>query len=342
VSSDNENKSAIMKSTAKRFFPLLLGLLLIATLDMAQAQSREDAILAFNEGLEKIQSGDRAAAINSFKQAIDISNRVGSEADDIRGRAQSQVPRLQLAIASDLYRERRYEDAIKGFQEAREYAQRFGDTQIQRAAEGNIPIIYFVMGNNAFRANNHDQALVYYNRSLEYNPNNPKPHYSKGLVFRAQENVDDALDSFDRAIQLALQTNDQQTEREAEAAARDMLVFRAAKMIEAGQARRAIPLLERSMQYDAEHANTYYRMAEAFNLTGNWDRAIASANDALRYERGGRVDRAKIYFELGTAYKNMGNNQLACDNFRQAAFGSFRSAAEHQIEHELKCNGGTR
>jgi tetratricopeptide (TPR) repeat protein len=336
------NKSGIMKSTANTFFALLFGLLLVTSLDVTQAQSREDAILAFNEGLEKVQSGSRAEAIESFKKAIQISNSVGSEADDIRGRAQSQVPRLQLAIASDLYRERRFEEAIQSFQQAREYAQRFGESQIQRAAEGNIPIIYLVMGNNEYRGGNQEKALEYYNKSLEQNPNNPKPHYQKGLVFRAQDNIDEALNSFDRAIQLALQTGDDQTEREAEAAARDMLVFRSAKLIEAGQARRAIPLLERSLQYDSEHAAAYYRMAEAHNLMGNWDQAISAANESLRYEKGGRVDRAKIYFELGTAYKNKGNVQLACDNFAQAAFGSFRSAAEHQIEHELKCNGGTR
>jgi tetratricopeptide (TPR) repeat protein len=342
MSAVNFNESGIMKSTAKSFLSLLCGLLLIAMLDVSQAQSREDAILAFNEGLEKVQSGSRAEAIESFKKAIEISNRVGSEADDIRGRAQSQVPRLQLAIASDLYRERRYEDAIQGFQQAREYAQRFGESQIQRAAEGNIPIIYLVMGNNEYRGGNQDKALEYYNKSLEQNPNSPKPHYQKGLVYRAQENTDEALDSFDRAIQLALQTGDEQTERESEAAARDMLVFRSAKLIEAGQARRAVPLLERSLQYDSEHAPAYYRMAEAHNLMGNWDQAISAGNESLRYEKGGRVDRAKIYFELGTAYKNKGNIQLACDNYQQAAFGTFRSAAEHQIEHEIKCNGGTR
>lgn len=331
-----------MKSIAKSFFPLLCGLLLITMLDMSQAQSREDAILAFNEGLEKVQNGNRVEAIDAFKKAIEISTNVGAEADDIRSRAQNQVPRLQLAIASDLARERNFEDAIEAFQEAREYAQRFGDNQSLRAAEGNIPIIYSIMGNTEYRAGNQEKALEYYNKSLELNPNNPKPHYSKGLVYRAQENTDDALDSFDRAIQLALQTGDEQTEREAEAAARDMLVYRSAKLIEGGQARRAVPLLERSLQYDAEHAATYYRMAEAHNLMGNWDQAITAGNDALRYETGGRVDRAKIYFELGTAYKNKGNNQLACDNYAQAAFGSFRSAAEHQIEHELKCNGETR
>lgn len=331
-----------MKSTAKSFLSLLCGLLLIAMLDVSQAQSREDAIIAFNEGLEKVQSGSRADAIESFKKAIEISNSVGSEADDIRGRAQSQVPRLQLAIASDLYRERKFEEAIQGFQQAREYAERFGESQIQRAAEGNIPIIYLVMGNNEYRGGNHEQALEYYDESLELNPNNPKPHYQKGLVYRSQENIDEALASFDRAIQLALQTGDEQTERESEAAARDMLVFHSAKLIEAGQARRAVPHLERSLQYDSEHAATYYRMAEAHNLMGNWDQAITAANESLKYESGGRVDRAKIYFELGTAYKNKGNVQLSCDNYRQAAFGGFRSAAEHQIEHELKCNGGTR
>jgi tetratricopeptide (TPR) repeat protein len=311
-------------------------------LDISQAQSREDAILAFNEGLEKVQNGNRSDAIESFKEAINISNRVGSEADDIRTRAQNQVPRLQLAIASELARERKFEEAIQAFEEAKEYAQSFGDNQSLRAAEGNIPIIYTIMGNNAYRAGNQEQALDYYNQSLEMNPNNPKPHYSKGLVFRSQENTEEALGSFDRAIQLALQTGDTQTEREAETAARDMLVFQSAKLIEAGQARRAAPLLERSLQYDAEHAATFYRMAEAHNLMGNWDEAISAGNNALQHESGGRVDRAKIYFELGTAYKNKGNVQLACDNYSQAAFGSFRSAAEHQIEHELKCNGGTR
>jgi hypothetical protein len=50
---------------------------------------------------------------------------------------------------------------------------------------------------------------------------------------------------------------------------------------------------------------------------------------------------AKIYFELGMAYKGLGQKENACSAFENARYGDFTDPANHELQFELKCEGHT-
>ena len=356
----------------KRIFQVttLIALFLAAGFaNESMAQSKEEAyntykgaVEVYNRGLAQADSAMFDQAIASFsqavslsQQAIDICNNLsgdecvfetegGSEtniissAEGIMDKANNNMPRLYYQKAATLYKNKEYMKAIDTFKDAESKAAEVGDDQIERRANTNIYKLYYSLGNSYLKNKQFDQALEYFDKSLEVNPENAKVYYHKGIVYKQKEMPEKALEMYDKAIQMALSTNDSVTERRASNAARDYLVFRGSNLIKSKNYQLAIQNLEKALEYDNESADAYYRLSEAYNKQAMWDLAIEHANKALKYEKGSKTDRAKIYFELGMALKEKGNKGGACDAFENAAYGSFKNAADHQIQHELKCD----
>jgi tetratricopeptide (TPR) repeat protein len=326
-------------SQIKQFLLVFATLAFIFTgLQSANAQSYEDAINKFNEAQDILRDNNLAEALSAFRETARIAQQAGEEADEIRSRAERQIPNIQFTIAREHFSARRFDEAIAGFGRALEYAEQYNETNIKNNTQRALPVVHLQYGNVLYRNDDLDRAEEQYKKAIELNMNYARAYYQLGLVERKRNNLDEAIGYYDQAIQISLNVGDTEVERLAESAARDYLTFLGATAIEDGNYRRAVQLLERSLQYDMEYADTYYRLAEAHNNLAMWSEAIRFANQALRYEQGGQVARAKIHFELGVAYKNQGDTAQACSAFRSAAYGAFRAAAEHELEHELNCN----
>ncbi|MCH8557028.1 MAG: tetratricopeptide repeat protein [Balneolia bacterium] len=316
---------------------LFVAALLFSSLDYAEAQSRAEAVDSFNEAQDLLRANNFAEALVKFQETRSIAQAAGEDADDIRERAENQIPGVQVQIARAAYQAREFERAIDEFDKAAELADELGNSQVAQQVRNNTLVVLLQWGNTEYNNNNNDRAEQIYRMALERNENYPNPYYQLGLIERRRGNLDQALEYFDTAINLALSQNRQNVAESAEGAARDFLTFQGASQIEEGNYRRAIQLLTRSLEYDTNHAETYYRLSEAHNLLGNWSDAVSNANRALELEQGGQSARAKIYFELGTAYMNQNNESQACSAFRSASVGNFRAAAEHHLEHDLNC-----
>ena len=325
----------VVKST---FMVMTAILVTFCFSDGIQAQSREDAITKFNEGFALFnEQGDFVGAIEKFKETIVIADEVGAEANDIRERAVGQIPRLAFMNAAQYVRERNLQEAVNAFEEAIRLAETYDDEQTLRRVRGNLPPLHLNIGNQYFRNERNEEALEQYRRAIELNPSYVSAYYQKGLVYRRLNDIDRALENFDVSIDLAREADDQESVERSQRAARDYLVFLASEQIDEEYFSRALDLLNRAAGY-GESASLHYRFAEVYNNQRRYSDALTSAQRALELETGGRADRARIYFELGLAHKGLENTQAACDAFRNAMVGDFRSPAEHEIEHELNCN----
>ncbi len=325
----------VVKST---FMVMTAILVTFCFSDGIQAQSREDAITKFNEGFALFnEQGDFVGAIEKFKETIVIADEVGAEANDIRERAVGQIPRLAFMNAAQYVRERNLQEAVNAFEEAIRLAETYDDEQTLRRVRGNLPPLHLNIGNQYFRDERNEEALEQYRRAIELNPSYVSAYYQKGLVYRRLNDIDQALENFDVSIDLAREADDQESVERSQRAARNYLVFLASEQIDEEYFSRALDLLNRAAGY-GESASLHYRFAEVYNNQRRYSDALTSAQRALELETGGRADRARIYFELGLAHKGLENTQAACDAFRNAMVGDFRSPAEHEIEHELNCN----
>lgn len=330
----------------------LASLLTVAFVDLASAQTEEyrQAVQAFNKAREHAQANEFEQAINMYNQAISLAEQSGDQGKDVIDRTQNLLPQIYYQLAVQKYKNFQknknmasLNEAIASFQEASDISDEYGDGAIKEKAGQIVTKLYYTRAVTEFKSQNYKTALATLDQAIERDPNYAKAYYQKGLIVKNMNDgsLDRALDLFDQAIQVGQRTNDNTTVRQAREKASGELIYQAVQSMDSRNFDRSIELLNRALEYQ-ESADAYYRLAEVSNKRANWDQTVNYANRALELERGGRTEQAKIYFELAMALKGQGNKSEACDAFSNAAYGSFKSPAEHQMEYELKCESTTR
>lgn len=322
---------------------LLLG---FAELSIAQDEVRGEAIQLYNQAQEMAGQNEFDQAITLYQDAHSVAQE--NELTDIVDLVEERLPRIYASRASAAYQqfqsERSIESidtAIEYFRESQEVAEEYGNDQVAQQAVGAIPQLYYVRSVLNFRQENLEQSLTDLNTALEMNPNYGTAVYQKAVVMKRMDpsNVEGWLSQYDQAIEIAQQNNNTKILTNATNGARDELIFRAVNLSEEREFTRAIELLNRAEQYDESAYQIPYRLAEISNKRANWSQAETYARNALDLHNGGVADKAKIYFELGTALKGQGNFENACSAFEDARYGDFTEPANHELQFELKCEG---
>lgn len=332
-----------------------LAIALVLMANSVFAQSKTDAVKAFNAGLEEANAGNYDSAIAALTQALSIAEKLGPEGEDIKDRSEGQIPTIYFKKAAAIYKNfqqsKNIEDldkAIDAFKEAADVAEEFNNEQIASRANGVIPQFYYQKSLIFYNNEEYDKSGEAVDRALNLNSNYAAAYYQKAKIFKKvndidgdgiiDQGIDEMLEWYDRAITVGRATNKQDVVDKAIEAAHDELLAVGTNASEDGKLDEALDILTKALAYDDESADVYYRLAEAHNKAGNPKEAVQNANKALDYEIGGRTDKAKIYYELGYAHQTLGNKSVACDAFTNALYGSFKSPAEHKMEFELKCD----
>jgi tetratricopeptide (TPR) repeat protein len=319
------------------------------------AQTKTDAIKLYNVGLEEANANNYEAAISSLTQALNIANQLGPDGEDIKNRAEQQIPTVYYRQAVAQYKEfqstkslESLSAAIEAFREVVQVGNEYGDDRVAPRAKANIPRLLYTKSVLNYSSDNLEAAMTAVDAALNENSNYATAYYHKAKIIKKQndtdndgiidENVDELLNWYDQAIEKAEATDNSEIAEKAREAAHDELLAVGTRQSEEGSIDAAIESLNTALKYDNKSADVYYRLAEASNKKGNYNKAIEFATQALDHENGGKTDKAKIYFELGYAHQTLGNKSVACDAFSNALFGSFKSPAEHKMEYELKCD----
>lgn len=331
------------------YLSLVFVLFLSATQNVyAQDEARAQAVVLYNEAQELAGNSQFQDAIEVYREALSLARE--NQFDDIIEFVEERLPRVYASRASNAFREYQsqrtmasVDRAIEYFKLSEEAAQEFNNTQIAQQAAAAIPQLYYVRSILYFRQDNNDAAMRDLDTAIELNPNYAVAYYQKGIVQKQMDptDVDAFIQWYDRAITVATQFNDNRTLENARTGARDELIFRAVNLAEQRRFNDAINLLNRVENYDPQSDEAQYRLAEIYIDRGNWSSAETHARRALEYHTGGVADRAKIYFELGTALKGQGNVEAACTAFENARYGEFTEPANHELQFELRCEGHT-
>lgn len=339
-----------MKLLKTSITTVLFSLLMFGLIIDADAQDKRSAVKTYNKALELGQSGEYEQAINIFNQAINQAQELGEEGKDIVQRSQDKLPQIHYQLALQKYKtfqsDKTLENlntAIEEFRNTKDVSEEYGDTKTAERANGIITKLMYQKSLVQYQQKNLKEALNALDQVIERDSNYVNAYYQKGIVIKNMDakNLEDAISQFDKAIEVAEKTGANQAATRAQNAAREELVYRGAQAIQSKNFDRAIELLNRALEYDSTSANAYYRLAEAYNKLQEWQQAAEHAQQGLEYVSGGKTEQAKIYFELATAYQGLGQTEEACTAFGNAAYGSFKSSAEHQMEYELECESAT-
>lgn len=323
------------------------------------AQTKTDAVKAYNAGYEEAKAGNFEAAIASYTQALTIARQIGPEGEDIVDRVEQQIPAAYFNKARAQYQEYQksksleaLDATISAFREVVQVGEEYNDQRVTPIAERNIPVLLYQKSVTLYSNDELEKATEAIDKALNENSNYAVAYYHKAKIVKKQndtdgdgiidQNIDELLRWYDQAITTAEATNNSDIAEKAKEAAHDELLAVGTRQSEAGDIQAAVETLNTALKYDGESADVYYRLAEASNKAGNYEKAVEFATTALDHESGGKTDKAKIYFELGYAHQTLGNKSVACDAFSNALFGSFKSPAQHKMEYELKCDSTAR
>lgn len=339
-----------MKLLKTSFKALLLSLFILGAAAGANAQDKRAAIKSYNKALEMVKGEKYEQAVNLFNQAIDQASKLGKEGNDIKQRAEKKLPEVYYQVALQRYRAFQKDQSVENldatisaFNETTDISKEYGNSQLADRSTNVITQLMYQKSILQYKQKQMEDALATLDQVIKRNPNYAKAYYQKGIVIKNMDSktLDEAIAMFDKAIEVGNKTGDSEIVSKAKESVHDELVYRGSKATDNKNFSEAVNLLTKALKYEPESASANYRLAAAYNKTQDWQKAVDHSQQALKYETGGKTEKAKIYFELATAYQGQGQKEKACTAYENAAYGSFKSPAEHQMEYELKCESTT-
>jgi len=322
----------------KRFSLLLAAAIMTAFPVMLMGQATlADAVEEYNKGVMSNNADSLEAAIEHFEKSLAICNELGEEGEERKIQTEMLIPNLHYNLAMKLFREEKLSEAIDQFKTTAEVAARYNDPATAEKASKVVPQLHYQLGNNKFSSDDMEGALAEFNTAIELDSAYAKAYYNRARIYRKADNMDEFRNNIEKTIELALEQQDAKTLEAAKTVGRDYFLVKANNARTAKKYDEAIVHAKATLSYDEKNATAHYILASAYNAQSKWDNAIASANEALKYEKDDAGKEAKIYYELGIAYAAKSDNANACAAYKKSATGPFQQAAEYQIKQVLKC-----
>ena len=318
-----------------RVFGLLGVMAFFLTLNAA-AQTKDEAIKLYNDGVAALTAKNYPTAIAAFTQAIDIAEKVGSDADQVKDGVIKYLPSCYYNNAMALYASKKLEESVLELNKTIEIGEKYNDQNVVSKAKNYLPQLYNFLGGKEFGANNLEKAKGYYNMGLKLTPDATKNLIGLGLICEKQGTADSALVYFEKAIEVGTRTNKPEDVKNAKAQARDLFIDKAAAAEKAKKYEDAIEAYKSVFKYAPESDAIYYKMAFDYYSLSKWDDAIENSNKAL-----GLItkpeDKGKVYFMLGNIYSKKNDNANACANYKLAAASPKYKAQAAAALKGLKC-----
>jgi len=307
------------------------------------AQTPMDPVIAkFNDGAAKVNAGDFKNAILDFEEVIALAETVGPTANDLKAKAQLQLPVLYYQVATAYMKQKKYEEAIPSLEKTVELAELYGNSIDNKTkALKYLPQLLTGVGSQKYKEQNLPEALKNFDEALKYDPSYAKAYLGKGLINADQFKEKDMLENLGKAIELSKLAGDTKTVELAQTrmgAYYTNLGNLDMADVDPEDADYSAPIasFEKAVSYNDAAADAYYMLAVIYNKTIEFDKAIENASNALKSETDA-TKIAAINYELGLAYVGNTEYTLACEAFNKALVGPFAEKAQSKKEKVPGC-----
>ena len=241
--------------------------------------------------------------------------------------------------ATEAAKAKNYTKAYADFLKAAKLASAANDKDIANKSTKIAAQIDYLIGKQLVQSEKYDEALKRFEQGIKLLPAYANNYEGKVLALKKLNRGEEAIAAYQTLIDYGKKNNDAEAVKSGESGIVDYYVFLASSAFEgkseptANDGREALKHLEKLQSTGLTlSADAYYYMAVAQNAIGNYAQAVAAADKALELHKGSKTDAAKIYFTKGEALMYGGNTAGAKEAFQNAAFGSYKSLAEHYIQ----------
>lgn len=319
---------------------ILGGILLAGSLS---AQTLTDVINEFNTGVEKLNNQEYEVSVQHFNQVLTMAETIGDEANDMRTKAEQQIPTAYYRQATVFMKRKQYDNAIPYLEQTVETATLYNNNEETKAkAEKYLPQLYVREGNRSWKNKSFDEALVYFDNALAVNENLYQAHQGKGLIFLDQDESDMMLEEFNLAKEGALARNDTKTIGKINGVIDsyyNKFITEELEMIdpEENDYTYVIEACDNALAANPENPRALYHLALINNKMIEYDAAAEFALKALLYETE-PVWVSAINYELGQSYQNSVEYDKACEAFKNVVEEPFLTRAEKKMGSIPGCN----
>lgn len=227
----------------------------------------------------------------------------------------------------ELLKSKDYEAALNTFAEAQKMAETAGDKGTASKAENYVYRLCYNVGVGYVKQGDYETALSYFDRGIAIEPSYYKNYKGRAAVLKDQGEDAASMEAFVKTAEVASAAGELEERSKALAQAEGFV----AKSVQDKNYKAVIETGNLFLQF-SESSNVHYYMANAYNQLGDYQQALAHAEQALELDTGSRASKAKIHFEMAEAYKNTGQFQQALQAYSEAAYGDFKQRAEHEME----------
>ena len=302
----------------------------------AAAQGMKEAVDLYNGAATSFKQNPQQA-VADLQKSIEICEALNSEeSGTLATAARKLLPDAYFYLAQDLYKKQKTEESFAAMETSKTSSEAIGDMKRANRATRTLSSLYFQQGTQMQLKKNYEEAIELCKKSLQQNDRvldvwiviaqcqDSLKRYDDML-----QTLKDGMDAAQRAANLARKTDMQ-------VLATNHLKAEAIKRQEAKDPKGAIAILTKALEFDAHDATIYQPLAVAYASLKEYEEVIKNVDLALECLRPGE-DNTGLYFMKASAQQANGDTNGACESYKLAAFGTYKSAAEHEMKDVLKC-----
>lgn len=302
----------------------------------AAAQEMKEAVDLYNGAATSFKQNPQQA-VADLQKSIAICEALNSEeSGKLANSARKLLPDAYFYLAQELYKKQKTKESFAAMETSKTSSEAIGDMKRANRATRTISSLYFQQGRQMQLEKNYEEAIELCKKSLQQNDRvldvwiviaqcqDSLKRYDDML-----QTLKDGMDAAQRAANLARKTDMQ-------VLATNHLKAEAIKRQEAKDPKGAIAILTKALEFDAHDATIYQPLAVAYASLKEYEEVIKNVDLALECLRPGE-DNTGLYFMKASAQQANGDTNGACESYKLAAFGTYKSAAEHEMKDVLKC-----
>ena len=284
-----------------------------------------------------MNAGNFEGAIAGFESTIEQAVTLGAEGDEMKAKAEAQIPPLYYRVAMDKYKAKDLPGAIISFEETIAACDQYGNDDIKGKSLKYIPQLHNAVGNSQIKSGDLDAALASFDKAIEYQPDYARAIYGKGMVYRKQKDDVQMVSTLEKAIEIGTAKGDEKTVAAATKTLKDHFMNNGKLAFKAEDYETALVNFESSFKYDSENAEPYYLMCVIYGKQENFEKAIEYGVNAAKFEVDDVDKQARIHYELGNAYMAVVDYDKACASFTKALVEPYTNTVKHKMENVLIC-----
>ena len=325
---------SVRRGNFRYLFSVLVMALMSFSLD---AQTINEVIETFNAGAADVSAGNYEAAIAKFESTIEQATALGAEGDEMKAKAEEQIPPLHYRIALDTYKAKDIPGAIAQFEATVAACDKYGNDEVKGKSLNYIPALYNANGINQLKEDDFEGAIASFDKAVEYQPDYARAIYGKGLVYHKQGDTENMVATMEQAVEVGKAAGDEKTVDAATKILKDSYLNAGKLAFKDEHYEDALSDFDASLKYDTEDPEAYYLMCVIYGRQGEFEKAVEYGLKALNYEEDDVDKKAGIYYELGNAYVNLVEYDKACEAFKNCLVEPYTASVKHKMDNVLKC-----